>query len=246
MAERAALVDAVAVRAVLGDAHAAGVEEPQTRMLLARLVDLDVRVTVDERGTLGQRGRVVDAVVHTGAKNVTVRQEQFTASLVEQRGVVRHDGEVEDHLVDLGVAVAADGDDAVGQGVEQRNHALGSVVARQVVARAVVEQVAQQNDAVGLLGFDGGDQARGPVCRAGVVGGEEVFHGVSFRCGFDGGVNPGSADVEPIYRVTRIAAPRSAPPASRVEAARHVRGQDGRNPRTRARRARCRRAESPP
>ena len=126
-------------------------------MRLACLVNLDVRMAVDERGALGQRGRVVDAVVHAGAKNMAVRQEQLAAGLVEKRGVVGHDGKVEDHLVDLGVAVAAHRDDAVGQGVEQRNHALGGVIARQVVARSVVEQVAQQNDAVRLLGLDGGD-----------------------------------------------------------------------------------------
>ena len=174
------------MRAVLGDAHAAGVEEPQTRVRGAFLVDLDVRVTVDERGTLGQRGCVVDAVVHASAKDVAVRQEQFTAGLVEQRGVVGHDGEVEDHLVDLGVAVAAHRDNAISQGVEQRNHALGGVVARQVVTRAVVEQVAQQHNAVGLLGFDSGAEALGPVCRAVDVGSDEVFHGESFRSGVDG------------------------------------------------------------
>ena len=80
----------------------------------ALLVNLDVRMAVDERGALGQRGRVVDAVVHAGAKDVAVRQEQLAADLVEQRGVVRHDGKVEHHLVDLGIAVAAHRDDAVG------------------------------------------------------------------------------------------------------------------------------------
>ena len=47
MTERAVLVDAIAVRAVLGDAHAAGVEEPQARVRGAFLVDLDVRVAVE-------------------------------------------------------------------------------------------------------------------------------------------------------------------------------------------------------
>ena len=142
-----------------------------------------MRVAVDERGPLGQRGRVVDAVVHAGAKDVAVRQEQLAAGLVKQGSVVGHDREVEHHLVDLGVAVAAHRDDAVGQGVEQRNHTLGGVVARQVVARTVIEQVAQQDDAVGLLGLDGGDQAFGPICRAVNVGSDEVFHGESFRVG---------------------------------------------------------------
>ena len=142
-----------------------------------------MRVTVDERGALGQRGRVVDAVVHAGAKDMAVRQEQLAAGLVEQRGIVGHDGEVEHHLIDLGIAVAAYRDDAVGQGVEQRDHALGGVIARQVVARTVIEQVAQQDDAIGVLALDGSDEALGPVCRAMDVGGDEVFHEGPFGWG---------------------------------------------------------------
>ena len=198
-------------------------------------------MAVDERGALGQRGRVVDAVVHAGAKDVAVRQEQFAAGLIKQRGVVGHDGKVEHHLVDLGVAVAAHRDDAVGQGVEQRNHALGGVVARQVVARTVVEQVAQQNDAVGLLGLDGGDQALSPICRTVDVRGDEVFHEGSFRDGVDGAGRGAPHDL-----VIQIAAPRSGPPASRAGAVRRAHGQDGRSLRTRAPRARCRRAGWPP
>ena len=41
--------------------------------------------------------------------------------LVEQRGVVGHDREVEHHLVDLGVAVAAHRDDAVGKPLKFKN-----------------------------------------------------------------------------------------------------------------------------
>ena len=112
-----------------------------------------------------------------------MRQEQLAAGLVEQRGIVGHDGKVEDHLVDLGIAVAAHRDDAVGQGVEQRDYALGSVIARQVVARTVIEQVAQQDDAIGVLALDGSDEALGPVCRAMDVGGDEVFHEGPFGWG---------------------------------------------------------------
>ena len=121
--------------------------------------------------------------MHAGAKDVAVRQEQLAVGLVKQRGIVGHNGKVEHHLVDLGVTVAAHRDDAVGQGVEQRDYALGGVIARQVVARTVVEQVAQQHDAVGLLGLDGGAEALGPVCRAVDVGGDEVFHGGPFGWG---------------------------------------------------------------
>ena len=184
---------------------------------------------------------MVDAVVHAGAKDVAVRQEQLATGLVEQRGVVGHEGEVEDHLVDLGIAVAADGDDAVGQGVEQRDYALGGVVARQVVARTVIEQVAQQDDAVGLLGLDGGDQALSPICRAVDVGSDKVFHGEFLSDGVDVAGRGAS-----LGRVTQIAVPRLVPPASRAGAARYARERGGSSLRTRAPHAHYRRAGSPP
>ena len=91
--------------------------------------------------------------------------------------MVGHAGEAEDHLIDLGLAVAAHGDDAVSDVVEHLDHALGSVVGRQVVARAVIQKVAQKHHAVGVFGLDGGHEAAAPVGGAVNIGRDDEFHG---------------------------------------------------------------------
>ena len=93
--------------------------------------------------------------------------KELAAVAVHHRSAIGHAGEIEHHLVDLRLAVAAHSNHApaLGKVIEQRNHALGSVIARKVVAGPVVKQVAQKNDAVGLLGLNGRHQALGPVCR---------------------------------------------------------------------------------
>lgn len=45
-------------------------------------------------------------------------REEEALALVDEQGIVRHDGEVEQHLVDLAVAVSAHGDDVLGVGIE--------------------------------------------------------------------------------------------------------------------------------
>ena len=78
--EAAALVHAEARGAVLGDAHGAGVEDPRARASRRRLAHLDVRVAVDDRGALRQRGPRVHAVVVAGPVDVPVREEVVAAS----------------------------------------------------------------------------------------------------------------------------------------------------------------------
>ena len=51
-------------------------------MRLACLVNLDMRVAVDERGALGQHGPLVHAVVEAGAVDVAVREEELAAGLL--------------------------------------------------------------------------------------------------------------------------------------------------------------------
>ena len=79
--------------------------------------------------------------------------------------------------------VAAHGDDPPrgGEVVQQGDHALGRVVAREVVARPMVEQVAQQQDAVGALLPDGGHEALRPVGGAVDVGCDEELHAIPFQ-----------------------------------------------------------------
>ena len=75
------------------------------------LVHLHMRVAVDDGGPCGERGQVVYAVVEPRPKDVAVREEERAAILVDKLGLVCHAGEVEHHLVYLGVAVAAHSDE---------------------------------------------------------------------------------------------------------------------------------------
>ena len=83
-----------------------------------------------------QRGTVL-LVVH-----VAVGKEH-SAAAVNNKGVVCHYRKVEKHLVHLGVAVAAHGNNAVLTGVEQLDDALRIDALWYAVARAVVEYVAE-------------------------------------------------------------------------------------------------------
>ena len=83
----------------------------------------------------------------------------------EEPDAVGHDGRVgpehrerEHVLVDLGVAVAADGHDALGHRVERLRGGLRVVVRRDAVARPVVERVAEEADEVRRVRLDAGAQ----------------------------------------------------------------------------------------
>ncbi len=52
-----------------------------------------------------------------------------------------HDGEVEEHLVYFGVAVASDGDDVMGMGIEGFDDAFGVDAFGDGVARTIIENV---------------------------------------------------------------------------------------------------------
>ena len=72
-----------------------------------------------------------------------------------QHGVVRQHREGEYHLVHFGIAVASHAQQLGRKAAQQRNHLFGGVIPGQVVAGAVVEQVSQKQQAVGLLPFKG-------------------------------------------------------------------------------------------
>ena len=90
--------------------------------------------------------------------------------------VVGHAGEVEHHLVDLGLAVAAHAEDLVFERVEHGYDGLGVVSLRQVVARAVVQHVAEQEELVGRLFFIRLHELGAPAGGAVDVGGYHQFH----------------------------------------------------------------------
>ena len=76
----------------------------------------------------------------------------------------------------LGVAVAPDCDHLPGHRVEHLYYALGRVVAGQVIARPMVEQITKENNAIGALGLDGLHQAGTPVGRPMDIGCDKQLH----------------------------------------------------------------------
>ena len=144
-----------------------------------------MRVAIDDRGAGRKRGHAVDGVVDARTPHVAVREEELAPRArglrvwrlgVPQHVVVRHAGEVQHHLVDLRLAVAAHADDAVRDSVKHRDDLLRGVVRREVVAGTVVQEVAQKDDAVRLLGIDGVHEARAPLGRAMDVGRNQELH----------------------------------------------------------------------
>ena len=83
-------------------------------------------------------GRQVRRIEHVAMRGVNKPVSH------RENAVVGKDGERQHHLVDLGVAVAAHAEECFAALVEHGQHPLGSILIRQVVARAVVENVAQK------------------------------------------------------------------------------------------------------
>ena len=128
-----------------------------------------------------ERGQVIDAVVESGAKDMPVREKERASRIIDKLGRCRHAGEIEHHLVDFRIAIAPNGYDALGNAVKGGEHFFGSIAFGQVVARAVIEQVAEQEHAVGRFPVDAlhqsADGGRAP-CRSDAM---TNFIGRSFR-----------------------------------------------------------------
>ena len=74
-----------------------------------------------------------------------------------QDTVIRHHREIQHHLVHLGFAVAPHAAELRLQAVQQRDDLFRGIFAGQVVAGAVIEQVAQKEQTVRPLPLEGGD-----------------------------------------------------------------------------------------
>lgn len=79
-----------------------------------------------------------------------VREEKAHA-LIHKEGIVRHDGKLKEHLIDLGVAVATHGNNAVLHGIEAFDDAFRVDTFGYSVARTVVEDVAKDAEHVAML-----------------------------------------------------------------------------------------------
>ena len=68
--------------------------------------------------------------------------QKESATTIDEQQIVGHHRKLEQHLVDLCVAVATQGDDLTGSGVEVGDDALGVNALRDAVARTIVEDIA--------------------------------------------------------------------------------------------------------
>ena len=94
----------------------------------------------------------------------------------DEETVVGHDGKAQHGLVDLGVAVAAHAEDGDRKPREHGGDLFGRVVPGQVVARPVVERVAQEQERVGLFGLHALEEQAAVIRRAVDIGGNDGFH----------------------------------------------------------------------
>ena len=95
---------------------------------------------------------------------------------VEDRRVVAHDREVEKHLIDFRVAVAADGDHLFFLCVHERREIGRFIAYGQHVAGAVVEVVAAEDEIVGVFAQEGVNGELEGVGGAVEVGDDEKTH----------------------------------------------------------------------
>ena len=124
-----------------GEGDASGVADGGS--LLCGVELLDVCVSVEE--VVEVAGRHVIGVV-----DVSVCEEDGF-SFVYDECVGLHDGEVEEHLIHFGVAVASYGYDVVCVSVERLDDGFGVDAFGYGVARAIVEDVTEDDDHVAVV-----------------------------------------------------------------------------------------------
>ncbi len=145
-----AVENAEAVGPIFGNGNAARVEEPYAGVMRVALVYFDMRVSEQECASLRQFRHIVDAVVQPASENMAVRAEQ-THAVSEDERVIAHAGELEHHLVDFRIAIAACGHDGICALIEHGGNAFGVVALGLFVSWSVLQNVAEQNNLVGSL-----------------------------------------------------------------------------------------------
>ena len=112
--------------------------------------------TVSRRFEFPQMGVSINEDVVTADGEVfliiymPVREEK-AHTLIHKEGIVGHDGKLKEHLIDLGVAVAAHGYDVAAHGIEAFDDAFRVDTFGYSVARTVVEDVAKDAEHVAML-----------------------------------------------------------------------------------------------
>ena len=120
-----------------------------------------------------------------------VGKDRRPAVFKGQNAIRGADGEFEHEGIHLAVAVSPHAEEAVLHAVEQFCAAEGGIFARQRVARAVVEKIAEQNDLGGVLLFYALRQKAAVIGGTVDVRGNEEFHR-SFKISFILAITPPS------------------------------------------------------
>ena len=110
-----------------------------------------------------------------GVVDVAVRGVDQPVSNRED-AVIGQNREVQHHLVNLRVAVAADAEEPVSPFVEHGQHLFGGIFVRQIVARAVVENVTQKQESGCSFPVKRGKQVTAIACRAVDIRCDHEFH----------------------------------------------------------------------
>ena len=108
--------------------------------------------------------------------------DKEAAAARKEQAIVGQNGEVEHHLIDLRVTVAADGEDPVRAGIELGRHRFGVVALGQIVPRSVIEQIPQKKQFVGVFPLKSFQQFATIEGRAVNVRGDNKSHSETSHC----------------------------------------------------------------
>ena len=79
-------------------------------------------------------------------------------SVYRKPSIVRKNGEGENHLVNLSLAISSDAKQIFGNSVQHLYHLLGRVVPREIVSRAMIKKIAKKKDLIGGFFLNDADQ----------------------------------------------------------------------------------------
>ena len=102
---------------------------------------------------------------------------------VHQHRIIRHAREIQHHLVHFRFAIAAHGKDIARHRIEHLHNAFRIVAFRQVIAGAVVQDISQQHQGIGLFRFHLFQKTFAPIRGTVDIGSNHKFHSITFPDG---------------------------------------------------------------
>ena len=132
----------------------------------------NVRVSVQENVALDKRWKLALVIdVSMGGIN--------HALPYSKNGIVGKHGEIEHHLVYLGIAISAYAKQSFFDTVEHFDNLLGSIVARQIVAWPVIKHVTKQHQLLRSFARECLQKLTAVICRTVNIGCDHPFHFIS-------------------------------------------------------------------